>query len=282
MLYPLLLAALSICAGSILHYEEYIRPCLPPVMEQYDPEPPAALRNAVPGVDAVFVVHAPGLTMRREALEKELVRVGLNDSVTWVTWFNKDFINGLSKEMRSCLIAKQKWYGVGSLSNGTISLALKHLWVYWQVRRRGYQRAVVMEDDAVFSPKARIIRDLWESAEWAATVPFSLLHFSACSGHHDRPTDKNKRKTAHIWGPGYHSRCTAGYMVSNKGAKALLDNVYGRPGVGIDRPSDHQQNTIGKGSGYWYEPLLWKQSNLGGVSHTKYRRFLGCEKKGAC
>merc|ERR1711972_21525 len=85
--------------------------CADQVLSKYDPVPPLALKLTLPKVDAVFVLHAPVLENRSNALKAELAKAGLNDSATWVTWFNKNDLGNMGEldaEVHKCFFATKK------------------------------------------------------------------------------------------------------------------------------------------------------------------------------
>lgn len=241
-----------------IHQQFTIPDCAHQVLSQYDPVPPPALKLTLPKVDAVFVLHAPVLENRRNVLKAELAKAGLIDSATWVTWFNKNDLGNmgeLDEEVRKCFFAQPNMF-----SAGVRSLSMKHLWVYTHMMRKGLQNVVVMEDDAAFNygsfpSPAQSLNDL------VAEVPhdYDMVQLSGCLGMH---AGKNKINE-HLYGPGYASRCASGYLVSLKGATAMAERIFK---TGIDLPADHEINQIGKAAGYWYEPYLWDQSELGGTT----------------
>eukprot|EP00420_Gonyaulax_spinifera_P029571 CAMPEP_0197880138 /NCGR_PEP_ID=MMETSP1439-20131203/8036_1 /TAXON_ID=66791 /ORGANISM="Gonyaulax spinifera, Strain CCMP409" /LENGTH=84 /DNA_ID=CAMNT_0043499681 /DNA_START=26 /DNA_END=277 /DNA_ORIENTATION=+ len=68
------------------------------------------------------------------------------------------------------------------MSNGTLSLALKHLWVYHQVLRHGLSQAIVMEDDSYFGDNTDVIGALNDVVANIDSMPtaYNLLELSGC------------------------------------------------------------------------------------------------------
>lgn len=108
---------------------------------------------------AVYVMHHPRLVKRRRDMSSRLEQVSARD-VTWVLCANKEDIERLSAPVSACL-----FQGPGvQASNGSRSIALKHLIAYEDMRRRNLSEALMLEDDAAIPP------DLWHrlSARWAS------------------------------------------------------------------------------------------------------------------
>ena len=107
---------------------------------------------------ALYVAHARRLRRRRRSLETRLQAVGAPD-VTFVLCADTDEISRLDAARRQCLhpeYARTRWSSAaGRLSNGTLSLALKHRLAHWDMHRRKLSAALVIEDDALLPV------DLW-------------------------------------------------------------------------------------------------------------------------
>jgi len=93
----------------------------------------------------VYVFHHPALRERRALLEPQLSRIGASD-VTWVLCANgHDALATLDADQVSCVVQMWRLYHMG---NGTISLAIKHLLAYRDMRLRAIPAALCLEDDA--------------------------------------------------------------------------------------------------------------------------------------
>lgn len=272
---------------------ETIPDCAKQVMSQYDPAPPPALKSTLPNVDAIFVMHYPPLKERRIVLTAELAKAGLNDTVTWVTWLNKGCDD--DQEFHKCFFAH---HPKKSMSAPVRSLSMKNVWVYTHMIRKGLKNAIVMEDDSAFD-YTTFPNPVQSLNELVATVPhdYDFVHISGCKNFHRHAHENNKHRKIndHLYGPNFESRCTSGYLVSLKGATRMLEEIFKN---GIRRPIDHQINEIGAQGGYWYEPYLWEQTELGGTSlapdpsggmkldkkeiEKKSHSHLQCEMDGSC
>lgn len=102
----------------------------------------------------VYLLHAPILAARRPRMLHLLYKIGVPD-LTVVTCANHDNVAGLSHRDRSCLhpsYAVTHWSGQPqALSNGTLSLALKHQLAYRDIVHRRINKALIFEDDCTVS-----------------------------------------------------------------------------------------------------------------------------------
>jgi hypothetical protein len=124
---------------------------------------PASAHGHIP---PVYVVHYPLLVPRRRALEDRLLTAGPVPDLTWVLCANREDVDSFSEGVRRCLFQIASREHASKLSNGTRSLALKHLLVYADMRQRSLQRALVFEDDVGLPPS------LWKQMSHPSfTVP---------------------------------------------------------------------------------------------------------------
>ena len=99
----------------------------------------------------VYVAHARHLLQRRRALEIRLQAVRVHD-LTFVLCVDADEVAGLSAAHLHTLhpeYARTTWSPARGLSNGTLSLALKHRLAHWDILQRKLPAALVIEDDAM-------------------------------------------------------------------------------------------------------------------------------------
>ena len=116
----------------------------------------------------VYAAVSRNLPQRRVRLEQKLAALGGSD-VTLVLCADKQDVGRLDGAERQCVhpeyVATRRWFHRGGLSNGTLSLALKHQIIYAEVARRGLEAALVVEDDAVLPA------ELWRRC--VASLPHS-------------------------------------------------------------------------------------------------------------
>lgn len=104
----------------------------------------------------IYVAHARRLRRRRQHIAAQLTRVGAAD-VTFVLCADADAIATLDPATYHSLhpqYTRTHWSPATRtrLPNGTLSLALKHRIAHYEIWRRGFDSALVIEDDAVLSP----------------------------------------------------------------------------------------------------------------------------------
>ena len=105
----------------------------------------------------MYVLHVASLWQRHEFMESQLAALGAAD-VTWVLCADRIDVERLSANERQCMYpcmqANEFTLYNGSypwlLSNGTLSLALKHKLAHLDIARRGVP-GIVLEDDALVS-----------------------------------------------------------------------------------------------------------------------------------
>lgn len=113
----------------------------------------------------VYVLSVPGLKQRVQRMKERLAAARVAD-VTWNFCANRDTVTGFDDRTRRCLhpeYVPHPWARKGNpyrpgefaMANGTLSLALKHQLVAWDILRRGIRAALVLEDDAL------VPADLW-------------------------------------------------------------------------------------------------------------------------
>ena len=152
----------------------------------------------------VYVVHAPFLMERGANMRRQLRALQVAD-VTFVHCINKQEVAAFSAEDRECLhpcYAVSAWTWVDdnrqlkSLHNGTLSLALKHKLVYFDVLRRQLHAALVLEDDAIVPPS------LWsrlQSSTWPPDASLVYLGsyggFTGLSSHPPYPPHQADNRT---------------------------------------------------------------------------------------
>ena len=100
-----------------------------------------------------YVLNTPWLTKRRALMEESLRLAGASD-VTWVHCANGPDLHCLSQHQRFCLhptFLQCVWHD-RPLTDGTLSLVLKHKLAFFDMLRRGASGAIVLEDDARLRP----------------------------------------------------------------------------------------------------------------------------------
>ena len=117
----------------------------------------------------IYVLHAPHLHARHAFMSQQLASIGAND-ITWVQCANADDVIRLDSRRKSCLYPCSR-SGHPSLTNGTLSLAIKHRIASMDLLTRRLPSAIVLEDDATVPP------DLWAQLHRYRGVPLDAAIF---------------------------------------------------------------------------------------------------------
>jgi len=108
----------------------------------------------VPKTLPVYLMHTPALGARRRRMLRLLADAGAPD-LTLFGCSNREDVELLSHEDRACLHPKYvvtHWSkpSAAGLTNGTLSLGLKHQLAYLDIVRRRLPAALLLEDDSTF------------------------------------------------------------------------------------------------------------------------------------
>ena len=136
----------------------------------------------------IYVMNTPELARRRAFMRSQLARLGARD-VTWVLCGNRDEIEAFSPALRRCvypcvqlnmLNMRPKWPlrpSTQPMSNGTLSLALKHKLAASHILTRRLPCALLLEDDAVLPWRRADMfwRALARIAALDASVPMDIF-----------------------------------------------------------------------------------------------------------
>ena len=133
----------------------------------------------------VYVLNVPHLTRRRAFMTRQLASLNARD-VTWILCANKLEVDAMGPKMRACAypcVQLNRYFAMNKttnepeahgnsyidfLSNGTVSLALKHKIAAFDIMRRKLDCALILEDDAVLPPT------LFASLDYVAKLPERL------------------------------------------------------------------------------------------------------------
>ena len=176
---------------------------------------------------AVYIAHARRLHHRRRLIETRLQMIGPRD-VTFVLCADSDEVARLSPVQRHCLhpaYARTSWSpAAGRLSNGTLSLALKHRLAHRDILHRKLSAALVIEDDALLPS------DIWTQLARFRIPSDADLFFLGSYSKNPNPR-MTLSASPHVRGtaPAVHKRNrtapfilgTVAYIVFARGAAAL-------------------------------------------------------------
>lgn len=180
----------------------------------------------------VYALVSRNLPERWSRLQARLNLLG-GDDIHLITCADRQDVDALSAAERRCLhpeyVVTRRWgHRALGLSNGTISLALKHQIAYSEVVRRGLPAALVVEDDAAVPP------DLWRRvSEYAMPADAAVFYLGSYSANprggtlHTEPALPGTSPAVHRRRNGTepHIIGTLAYLVFQRGAKALLSPV---------------------------------------------------------
>jgi len=243
--------------------------CIDDMFSHFDPPLTGEIANVLPGYDNLFVVHYNKLTKRRAALEDLLVTVGLQDVAIWVDWLNKDdIVVSDTSAFHRCVDILGYDEGVHA---ALMSLNLKHMWIYWYTVRHKLQKVLVMEDDPLFRQNTNIVDKLTQLVK---EIPddYWIVYVGECPDYNHSvyswklPDGRlgSRVFNTSLFGPGYPSRCTGGYVISEQGARNMLKFISDK---GVTKDADMLQEEVLTPGSFWNEQPLWSQTDLGGVSH---------------
>jgi hypothetical protein len=227
---------------------------------------------------------------RMEILESRLAALG-SPSVTFIECANREDVAALSTEERACVHPRYfriDLKGAGTaMSNGTLSLALKHAVAFLDVVHRNLPAAMVLEDDAM------VPESLWRSLSgyyvpcdasifWLSAYRqnlgvFAMRSSSAAQALPSQQGPTVYRRLENFSGSGLLS--TAGYIIFARGAISMLTHpVYAPADIGLAcmtpqcvggvSPADLE---LGSPRGQ-YGPATWLfgQNNSAGHGGTHY------------
>jgi hypothetical protein len=228
---------------------------------------------------------------RMEILERRLAALG-SPSVTFIECANREDVGALSAEERACVHPRYfriDLKGAGTaMSNGTLSLALKHAVAFLDVVHRNLPAAMVLEDDAMVP--ASLWRSLsgyyvpcdasifWLSAYRQNLGVFAMRSSSAAQALPSQQGPTVYHRLENVSGSGLLS--TAGYIIFARGAISMLTHpVYAPADIGLAcmtpqcmggvSPADFE---LGSPRGQ-YGPATWLfgQNNSAGHGGSHYR-----------
>ena len=205
----------------------------------------------------VFITHYTKLINRKNHIINELNK----NSIT-----NYEFIEYFDKE----LLTKEELSRFKDINEGTISLMLKHLYIYKEISEK-YDYALIFEDDIILEDN--FIKKL---NMYMTQLPenFDMLFIgNGCNLHieqnkiesHKYIYEKCLYPTS--WGGDGATRCLDSYIVSKKCAIKIcdyIDNLNSK----INLPIDWLLNIIAREKNlyvYWAEPTIVTQGSQNGT-----------------
>lgn len=190
----------------------------------------------------IYATVVPGVLQHRmDAASRRISQLGAPD-VTFIACANREDIEALTVTERACIHPRYStsnpWAAANrtSLSNGTLSLAVKHSLAYLDVVRRSLPAAIVLEDDALLPS------NLWHvlvnyrvpcdaGIFWMTAYRQNLRTFSFGDGAHGKnPHTELAVAYPEVFRRGDYKRTplivsTAGYVIFERGARTVLSQA---------------------------------------------------------
>lgn len=161
----------------------------------------------------IFVLTLQGDDERRAPLLAELQKQRLE----YELFFGIDGRRGLSPELESMIDrAEAERVMRRRLTHGEFACALSHRGIYERILAEGLEAALVLEDDALISPR---LGDFIRSGGCFA-APMILLDYSRISV--SRFTSRSIRGFGQLWRVVVNPNFATGYIVSNGAAQELM------------------------------------------------------------
>jgi glycosyl transferase, family 25 len=163
--------------------------------------------------DRIMVISLPFRADRRECIRQQMAHLELN-----YTFF--DAIHGQSLEVKGLNEALFAPITKRYLPKGSLGCALSHIAVWQEVVAREWPSCVIFEDDVVLP--GSFVED---ARQYLSEVPpdFDIVYLGS-----GKTATANIRKfvSPHVFEPFYPREGMYGYVVSAKGAKKLLANLF--------------------------------------------------------
>ena len=211
-------------------------------------------------IENIFVAHWKKLTQRKKHILQQLDKHDLlNSNIQFVIDYDKDDWNidevrGEFPKIFDIVEGSDPWSGIPynrKLKYSEISLVLKHVKIISEIAKK-YEWALVLEDDAVlcsnFVPE-------FEQSFLDLPEDWDLAFVGGCCGLHAPGSEDQISRVYKVDG---RSRCTHGYIMSNKCANKIFDDLK-YCNIGSDYFLSHMAIKYNLNN-YWFEPDLISQS----------------------
>ncbi len=213
--------------------------------------------SRLPGIDAVFVIHAKTLVARRAHMESQLSRLGL--AFEFVLDYD---IGDIPADLRARLIRTTE------LSPAQESCALKHWRAHVLAAERGLSRVLVLEDDVILAPDFMDI--IGKALKEEMQLEPTHVTFLGCGGHYYVPAER--LRAGQFLYPVNQGKFADSYIVDQAAVQKRLQWIEAN---GIQRPIDHQFEAIDRELAtpiYWLEPPIVEQGSHNGQFSSALER----------
>ncbi|MGR8929486.1 MAG: glycosyltransferase family 25 protein [Gammaproteobacteria bacterium] len=201
-------------------------------------------------LDRIFVLNVKKFSSRREFMEQQLRRFGLD----------ADFIFDWDVEDLNAEIIAE-YFKNDQLSPAQQSCALKHVLALQKIASGDYQFALVLEDDAVFGDDLKI--GLQRAMEQSRQFPGDKVIYIGSGGNFYTP--KSQRKPGQYLYPGHRVRFADSYILDSSTAQKRLNWINAHK---ISAPIDNQFEAMDKELGIqtlWLEDPVVEQGSKNGL-----------------
>ncbi|MGA6826567.1 glycosyltransferase family 25 protein [Nitrospira sp. NS4] len=200
-------------------------------------------------LDGILIINPRDFVDRRQSIERQLQALGLK----------YEFIHSFDAGDLDTTITS-KYITSAFLSPGQQSCALKHLQALRLIVERNWQRALVLEDDAILA--SRFVQGLQAALEESAPLeaPYVLLVGSGGNQY----TPRRRRVPGQCLYRADRGRLTEAYVLGSQTARLRVDWIE-RHGISlpIDNLFDRMDRELNIAR-YWLEPPIVEQGSKNG------------------
>lgn len=188
----------------------------------------------------IFILHHTPAKERKRTLLNNIESIKIDYPVDWIEAFLPNEIQNFNK---------------GNISYSELSLLLKHKLVWEQTIQNELNYSIVFEDDVNLLSVENLNNFLRKGVEELHAKAGDLLwigNIKKWNMYHIPEHEKNINNFAYF-NKECFSRCTHAYIISQKAAQIMLDNVH------YNLPVDHLYNDIIQKKNLisgWSEPFL--------------------------
>ena len=206
-------------------------------------------QTGVGGLDGILVVNPRDFIERRQSIERQLKPLGLP----------YEFIHSFD----ACDIdeaVRGRYFQQGHLSSGQQSCALKHLQALRLIVERNWQRALILEDDALLVPE--FAQWLHAALDEAARFTPPYVLFIGSGGNQYTP--RRLRVPGQRLYKSERGRLGEAYVLGCQAARLRVESIDRH---GIVLPIDNLFEQIDRECGiamYWLEPPIVEQGSKNG------------------
>jgi hypothetical protein len=172
----------------------------------------------------IFILHHTPAISRKQNIQHDLNAVNLPYPIVWIEKF-------LPHEIDTDINY--------TIRQSELSLSLKHQYALQQIVQSNIQYGIIFEDDIDLRSIPNIQKFIEQSIiELEYTWGDILWIGDVWVGKYIIPQDKKNKNKISYFSNSCYSRCTHAYIITQRGAKLVLDNYH------YNLPIDHLYNEI--------------------------------------